>query len=1264
MDSNTTPGAGAPDPGLPPLEQASEPAPTLHDPAQRPNGAAAPTANDNLHLKRHIRPKTSGTKSTPYWKGLINKELETLNKRASEEGPWDPDTYLRTEQDNINFYAGHRVRPGILRDQMNVARWNIENSLKDDPPRIDEGIERSQSPVSRVEAADKSKEILQAVKSEGQREIDAEDANAGDQKSELDERAINTAAQTLISASPHSLGPPIEPCAKYLRMEKCGEYGRDKLTIWRSPLFPRVNDEDGSKSGFLDQQVTSIVWILQRFLGELPRLKVEDFDSEDYLPDTAEDKANRKKLRGPKYFGGILADSMGLGKTLSCIACLELMAAKGLNVIPGGKGPNGKRFKRKHHPMVILAPNATVAAQWIEEICRNTDHDSISQIITSGNGLQKKHPSGRVRPLTAEEFGSEKWPEDVRYVWNESEKRAAKTIIIMSIDTFASRTLESSNDEAGQAKYESIFTKHKRKISVLIVDEAHKVKNDATRNWKSVALLDRRFTLLVTATPTINSLTDLMALARLLWDRPSEYLKAHNPDVWRTMEENITNLQALSQLDTVEAWDDLRLAAGRPGLLAKMLCRNKGAHHDIQLVRDYLKYFESLAVLRRSPTSNLYYDWEKTKPVSLEGLFPPVNYKTVDIQLEPENKFGTMSMHITTMRHARVDFPRLVQFMLEQDDPSPKTALDFVKIAIRRSPVLRYILYYINENIIDKGPEEKIRKLLITEASPILAYYYELVLRFLGFNCRTFHADLSQEARKDLVADFNSDKDKTCQILIQMYTVGFAGSNLHKNCSRVLVASQATSLAIQWQAIHRVIRVGQMSDVQVHRIMVKNSYHSFRESRQVEKLLPELASRAQGPMNDVLVDILNLFQEEIDILWKSPESLKLVSEKNLLLNEWKDVSTDNQDDTDTKQASKRQKMEDGSFLPANSMTAASVEAPSTPSRSSPHNNPQLKVERGSAGWFCNNSDENDNDNGSDETEFLAMMTRNDFYSEFKELPKLAKSHFDHEKNMLRRSLSYGTPGGNATKRIWTAQDLKNPAVLERAMELMIRIRLSARPIMILPLPQINFALAPIEERIALQKQLAKVTHTEQDVEVTRQQLESPKKGGIKETLPGETSIDASCSEIERALNENSRLSGGKPKGFMEDPDDDVDMEDIPAFAEGKDEDGLEDNEPEQNEPEQNEPEQNEPEGDIPDNTLTKNGLDLDIHQQEDKDQTENSGGNVPEKSEGTENDPKENGQRAKNGEGGVEVNGPEKSAEMQEQAAALNDGKACGNESP
>ncbi|RYO91688.1 hypothetical protein DL764_008249 [Monosporascus ibericus] len=1172
-----------------------------------PQATATPvtTVSDlQQQKKRKLRPKAGRNQ---FWQKLITTELspETPHQGPIQEGSWDPYGFFRGTDEITRFYSGHPMRPGRLRDREIYARWAIEEALREYLPgryQISGNFIESTSVASEANTTGGANKILQAIRAESQRDIDAEDPNADDGKCEVI-HTIRAAAQSLVGASPNSLGPPIDACVSYLKMKKSGEYGHAKLTTWRSPHFPQVDGQEGRKSGFLDNQVTAIVWILSRFLGELPKLRVPDPEENGDLvtvPESKRDKEDRTRLRAPRYAGGILADSMGLGKTLAAIACLELLARHKLNVI------RTKGSRPKYRPMAILAPNAAVAAQWIEEICQHTDPEAISQIITSGNGLQyRKHWSGRVRSLSVREFDGT-WPQDVSYVWK-NQPRSSKAVIIMPIDTFSSRTTETCKDKAGRAVHRSKFPCRGGGFSIVVVDEGQKVKNDATRNWRSVSMVGREFTLLVTATPCINSLTDLMGLARLLWKTPSEYLEKEHPDSWKQMEKEVTHLHDLKRLDSHDSWDHFQLVAGRPDLLAKMLYKDRGTRsHDIQLVREFLKYFESLALLKRSPSSVIYHDWEKTQPVSLEGVFPKVEHFTVDIRpdhdlaakyqlvhaclltdyvkvlsnwpsakraeaekkitsltsinrqfliaaasidmyrldvLLSKNNFGTMAKHIATMRRSKVNFRHLAQFMLLEDDPEPCTALDYLKLAIRSSPILRYILHDIQNNILDREPEENIKKLLITEASPILAYYYELVLQFLGFNCRTFHAELSQEARKDLIASFNDDTEDSCQIFIQMYTVGSAGSNLHQNCSRVLMTSQASSLAVQWQAIHRVIRIGQKSDVKVFRLKFTNSYHSFRESRQVEKLLPELGTRAQGPMNDVLVQILNLFQHEVDETWKRPEALKLIAEKNLLSDDYiaenladpvensPRESNDENDRLNTQEegpSSKRQKLNNARALSKNAR------------------NSKTGSENGSAGWLPGNGKD-------DEADFLSLKTRNEYYDEYKELPKSAKSHFNHDNNRLRRMLSYGSRGGNNIKRTWTAEDLNKPAVLERAMELMLRVRLGTGPIQMLPLPQIDFSLVPEEQRVALQRQLEKVTQTDQDVDEIHDQLEGAGKKGLRENLPGDTSINASCADIENALDRtamyNSLTPAQREKAKKADPDDraDINIWNIPSF---------------------------------------------------------------------------------------------------------------------
>ncbi|OTB15039.1 hypothetical protein K445DRAFT_301630 [Daldinia sp. EC12] len=1048
----------------------------------------------------------------------IKLNLQTLhNEKLLRHGRFDPHAKFTKAEELLEFYSNRVPHPYRIIDNQNFARWAIEEALL-----TGEVMQGQFVKMSKVEKK-ALKKITKTVQAESHLEVDAEDPTGSKETDSEVVQGVGTIAQCIIAASPNCLGPPVEASAMYLQMERCGEHGRNKLSKWHSPLFPKLDGQFGRKA-FLDNQITAIVWILSRFLGELPRLRIKhkerwDEATKQYIqkPESKIEKENRQKLRGPRYFGGILADSMGVGKTLTTIATLDILATQRLNVVVEGG-------KDRHRPMLILTPNTIVATQWMDEINIVGSKRGIKQIIISGHGFRKRDDQARVYSLTSKEFDTD-WPKELEYVWNEDKPKASKTIIIMSIDTFAGRTCHAIEDDKGEKEWTSTFRDRNRRFSVVVVDEAYKVRNTATRNWKSVALLERQYTLLLTATPCQNGIKDLLGPIQLLWDNPQEYLRKKGllSDIQRTYQIP----QDLERLNTIPPEDDRRLIAGSPALLVKLLYRFRGnSTVDIQETRKFLKYYESLAILRRAPSSRLNVDWEGTKQVSLEGLLPTVNNYTVNIQcdeaLEKEyqeahidlligymkalknwkssrknsevkpilslhrlfqlaaasmdvyrldklfaiNEFGTKSTDVHTMRKSNVNFMHLAPFLLSLHDPKPKTALDYVKLAVRKSPILRYILHYVKENLLGRDKNGKIKKLLITEANPMLAYYYELVLQFLLIHCRTLHSGLSPEERRELIADFNSDTDHSCQVLIQMYTVGFAGSNLHKSCSQVLVASQAYSYSVQTQAVHRVIRASQESTVKVYRLKVNNSFYAFRESRQVEKMLPELGTRAQGPTNDALVQVLNLFQPEIDHVWKTPEARDLLADMNLITTPA--VKGD-------EPGSKRIKLGDGTAAQAESSKGGvtDIKAPSKKKRKRDE-----EYDMSSTDLFTEKP-------GS----FLALKSRSAYYEEFKELPRELKSYFCHKKNNLRRMLSYGSAHNNADTRVWEVRDLDNSAVLERAMELILRIKLGANSIDMLPLPQIDFSLAPPKKLKVLAGLLSEAKATDQDVQAAQDQVD-------------------------------------------------------------------------------------------------------------------------------------------------------------------------------
>ena len=91
-------------------------------------------------------------------------------------------------------------------------------------------------------------------------------------------------------------------------------------------------------------------------------------------------------------------------------------------------------------------------------------------------------------------------------IMDEFEDWARHDLVISSIDT-AKR--EVNQEEIQRLAYD-----------IVIVDEAHKLKNRYTRNWKLVASIRKKYMLLLTATPVQNDLEELFNLVTLL--RPGQ----------------------------------------------------------------------------------------------------------------------------------------------------------------------------------------------------------------------------------------------------------------------------------------------------------------------------------------------------------------------------------------------------------------------------------------------------------------------------------------------------------------------------------------------------------------------------------------------------------------------------------------------------------------------------------------------------------------------------------------------------------------------
>ncbi|KJZ77813.1 hypothetical protein HIM_02990 [Hirsutella minnesotensis 3608] len=216
--------------------------------------------------------------------------------------------------------------------------------------------------------------------------------------------------------------------------------------------YKMVKAQDGKwlykqmKTPLLNYQITATAWMIKRELGKT----------------------------GP--FGGLLADGMGMGKTIMSLACIS------------GNPPSEKEMKRYGKTTLVVVPNLSVAINWRDEArkhCKDPIHTwvsiysakdkspvgqlrEMSLLITTYSELVRQYPSDRVLTKLGKEHGSSR---------SDYEKAFKK--------------------EAG------FFFEHQ--WYRVFLDEAHAIKNFESRTSKACCALKSRNNWALSGTPLANS---------------------------------------------------------------------------------------------------------------------------------------------------------------------------------------------------------------------------------------------------------------------------------------------------------------------------------------------------------------------------------------------------------------------------------------------------------------------------------------------------------------------------------------------------------------------------------------------------------------------------------------------------------------------------------------------------------------------------------------------------------------------------------------
>ena len=183
--------------------------------------------------------------------------------------------------------------------------------------------------------------------------------------------------------------------------------------------------------------------------------------------------------------GGILADMMGLGKTLSI---LSLIVGSMEDASKWGKlmplvSPEGIKLKRNSKATLLVAP-LSVVTNWTDQIEAHLKPGTLSYYIYHGT-----HRCSDVNKLSTYD------------------------VVVTTYEIVSSEANRMSRTQSGSPLLETNFFR-------IVLDEAHKIRGQSTKIFQAACLLSAQRRWAVTGTPVQNRLDDLGALIKFLRIKP------------------------------------------------------------------------------------------------------------------------------------------------------------------------------------------------------------------------------------------------------------------------------------------------------------------------------------------------------------------------------------------------------------------------------------------------------------------------------------------------------------------------------------------------------------------------------------------------------------------------------------------------------------------------------------------------------------------------------------------------------------------------
>ncbi|MDR0645353.1 MAG: DEAD/DEAH box helicase [Treponema sp.] len=316
-----------------------------------------------------------------------------------------------------------------------------------------------------------------------------------------------------------------------------------------------------------------------------------------------------------------------------------------------------------------------------------------------------------------------------------------------------------------------------RKFALLIVDEAHLLKNADTRSAKTVKNLRSRFKLALSGTPIENRLEDMRSLFDFI-------LPGYLGSAGEFKEKYRFPIEV--KREKAKA-DELRL------ITAPFLMRRLKTDKAI------------IADLPDKVVKNEYAVLEKEQAALYESVVEETLKKSEEMRRndgEAAPQRHVLILGLLTALKQICNHPRVF------DKESPCVS----KLSGKAQLLLE---------LLDEIRRSHEKTLVFSQYVETLVCLSTIIRNELGENVLIYHGGLSQTGRTGVVDRFQSDDG--CKILLASLRAGGLGLNL-TSTSQVIHYDLWYNPAVENQATDRAFRIGQRRNVFVHRFITKNTF--------------------------------------------------------------------------------------------------------------------------------------------------------------------------------------------------------------------------------------------------------------------------------------------------------------------------------------------------------------------------------------------------------------------------------------------------------